>query len=113
MANFPSVSVDYGVRKASKPKNRKIVFGDGYEMRFAEGLNNNPKVYNVTFGNISQTQSDTIEDFLDARAADADAFGWTPPEESAGKFVCEGWSKTIPYKDRATIKATFRQVFEP
>jgi hypothetical protein len=29
------------------------------------------------------------------------------------KFVCETWTKTIPYLNRATINATFREVFEP
>ena len=29
------------------------------------------------------------------------------------KYVCESWSKTIPYVNRATIQATFREVFEP
>ena len=28
-------------------------------------------------------------------------------------FVCEGWNKNIPYNNRASISATFRQVFEP
>ena len=31
----------------------------------------------------------------------------------AKQFVCEGWKKSIPYNNRATISATFRQVFEP
>ena len=37
------------------------------------------------------------------------------PGETASnfKFVCETWSKSIPFKNRATIQATFRQVFEP
>ena len=32
---------------------------------------------------------------------------------SSSKFVCEAWSKSIPYLNRATIQATFREVFEP
>ena len=31
----------------------------------------------------------------------------------AGQYVCESWSKSIPYLNRATINATFREVFEP
>ena len=31
----------------------------------------------------------------------------------AKKFVCETWNKRINYPNRATITATFRQVFEP
>jgi hypothetical protein len=36
-----------------------------------------------------------------------------PGESSTSKFVCETWSKSIPYLNRATIQATFREVFEP
>ena len=36
-----------------------------------------------------------------------------PGESSSSKFVCEAWSKSIPYLNRATIQATFREVFEP
>ena len=31
----------------------------------------------------------------------------------SNQFMCETWSKSIPYNNRATIQATFRQVFEP
>ena len=57
---------------------------------------------------------DVIETFLDARANDSDSFTFTPPgESSSSEFVCDAWSKSIPYLNRATIQATFREVFEP
>ncbi len=31
----------------------------------------------------------------------------------AGKYVCDSWTKTIPYNNRAIINTTFREVFEP
>ena len=31
----------------------------------------------------------------------------------AGKYVCDTWTKTIPYNNRAIISTTFREVFEP
>ena len=113
MATFPSITPTYGIQKRSAPNVRKVQFGDGYESRFTMGINQNPKVYNLTF-EVSETDSDTIETFLDARAADFASFDFTPPGEgSSSKFVCETWSKSIPYLNRATIQATFRQVFEP
>ena len=30
-----------------------------------------------------------------------------------GQFVCQSWTKTIPYNNRATLNCTFREVFEP
>ena len=31
----------------------------------------------------------------------------------SGQFVCDSWSKQIPYNNRAVITTTFREVFEP
>ena len=113
MAVFPAINPTYGVQKSSAPVVRTVRYGDGYEQRLTYGLNQNPKAYNLTF-EVSEADSDTIETFLDARAADNDSFDFTPPGEgSSSKFVCESWSKSIPYVGRATIQATFRQVFEP
>jgi len=113
MAIFPSITPTYGVQKQSAPNVRTVRFGDGFEKRLTFGINQNPKLYNLTF-EVSETDADTIETFLDARAADNGAFDFTPPGEAeSSKFVCETWSKSIPYLNRATIQATFRQVFEP
>ena len=113
MAIFPSITPTYGVQKRSAPNVRTVRFGDGFEKRLTFGINQNPKVYILTF-EVSETDSDTIETFLDARAADNGAFDFTPPGEAeSSKFVCEQWSKSIPYLNRATIQATFREVFEP
>ena len=116
MATFPDVAVSYGAQKSSAPKTRTIQFGDGYQQRILEGIPShmNPKEWQLTWDNITETDADTIETFLDARAADNAAFDFTPPGEGTSyKFVCETWSKSIPYLNRATIQATFRQVFEP
>ena len=115
MATFPSITPTYGVQKRSAPNTRVVRFADGFEHRILFGLaqHQNPKVFNLTF-EVSETDADTIETFLDARANDSDSFTFTPPgESSSSEFVCEGWSKSIPYNNRATIQATFRQVFEP
>ena len=113
MATFPSITPTYGIRKRSTPIVRRVQFGDGYEARLSYGLNQNPKIYALTF-EVSETDSDTIEAFLDARAADNASFDFTPPgEASSSKFVCEQWEKSIPYLNRATLNCTFREVFEP
>ncbi len=115
MATFPSIAPTYGVQKRSAPKTRTVRFADGYEHRILFGLaeHQNPKVYSFTF-EVSETDADTIETFLDARANDSASFTFTPPgESSASQYVCENWNKSIPYLNRATIQATFREVFEP
>tara|TARA_R100000781_G_scaffold108555_1_gene73146 strand:+ start:87 stop:440 length:354 start_codon:yes stop_codon:yes gene_type:complete len=115
MATFPSIQPTYGQQKSSEPLTRTIRFADGYEHRILFGLaqHQNPKVFNFTF-EVTESQADIIETFLDARANDSDSFTFTPPgESSSSEFVCETWNKSIPYLNRATIQATFRQVFEP
>ena len=115
MATFPSITPKYGQQKRSAPNTRTVRFADGYEHRilFGLGQNQDPKIFNFTF-EVSETDADTIESFLDARAIDSASFDFTPPgAASSSKFVCEGWSKSIPYLNRATIQATFREVFEP
>jgi phage-related protein len=113
MATFPAITPTYGAQKGSAPRTRVVQFGDGYQHRLTVGLNQNPKVWTLTF-NVSETDADTIETFLDARAVDSDSFDWTPPgEASSYKWICQEWSKSIPYNNRATVSATFVQVFEP
>jgi len=113
MATFPSITPTYGVQKRSKPNTKTVKLGDGYEHRLLFGLNQNPKIFNLTF-EVSETDADTIETFLDARAVDSASFTFTPPgESSSSQFVCESWNKSIPYLNRARVQATFREVFEP
>ena len=192
MPNFDTevnLSPDFGVTKTTKPIKRVIRFADGYEHRLVFGLaaHQNPKVYSLTFENITETESDVLEGFLNSRAADSASFTFTPPNEGftktgtysqsgttvtititshgvavgdkltidytsgsaidgtfvvktvpnqnsftvtaaasdthsgnvsitlsgAGQYVCDNWNKRIPFPNRATINATFRQVFEP
>ena len=114
MATFPSITARYGISKQSKPDVRIVQYGDGYQQRLTYGLNQNLKIWNPEFQNISETDADTIETFLDARAADNASFEWTPPgESSSSKFICLNWSKSIPYNNRATISASFQEIAEP
>ena len=118
MANFNTtvnLQPDFGVTKTNKPIKRVIRYADGFEHRLIFGLaeHQNPKVYSLTFENISESESDTLEAFLDARALDSASFDFTPPNDVIGKYVCDNWTKRIPFPNRATINATFRQVFEP
>ena len=116
MATFPSIEASYGLTKSSAPNTKIVRFADGYEHRIQLGLSEhqNGKVYSLAWNNITETDSDTLETFLDSRAEDRASFDYTPPgESSSSKFVCDTWGKQINVPNRATITATFRQVFEP
>ena len=63
--------------------------------------------------------------FAVASSADANSFTVTAAASAtnsgnvsitlsgAGQYVCDSWTKSIPYNNRAIIKTTFREVFEP
>lgn len=113
MATFPAITPSYGAQKTSQPSVRNVKFGDGYSQRLRFGLNQDAKQWDLTWQNISEANADTIETFLEARAG-AESFDWTPPDSATSyKWICQQWSKAIPYVNRATITATFVQVFEP
>lgn len=114
MAAFPTTPKPaYGASKSSQPAVRAVKFGDGYEQRLVFGLNQDPKTWTLTWNNISESDCDTLEAFLDARAGQ-ESFDWTPPDSATSyKWVCREWSKDIPYNNRANLRATFEQVFEP
>ena len=189
MATFPSIEPSYGLTKKSQPKTRIVKFVDGYEHRIHFGLaqHQNPEEYNLTWNNITETDSDVIEAFLRTEANNNTSFTYSPPSEgftktgtysqtattvtititdhgvavndvltidytsgsavdgtfvvksvtdrniftvnaaasasnsgnvsitlpAARKYVCDQWSKQVNFANRATINATFREVFEP
>lgn len=113
MATFPDFDPTYSANKTSSPAVRTVQFGDGYQARLSYGLNQNPKEWRLTF-NVSDADADTIEAFLDARAADAESFDWSPPDTaSTYKWVCPSWTREMFSLDRSKVDVTFRQVFEP
>ena len=114
MAAFPSIDPSYGAQKRSQPNVRTVQFGDGYQTRLTYGLNQNPKEWQLEFRNLTETDADTIETFLDARAADNAAFEWSPPDETdTYKWICPEWSKQMTSAGLNELTATFQQVIEP
>ena len=64
---------------------------------------------------LSQTDANTINTFLDARFdAGMEAFDYTPSNAtSAIKVKCIRRTETIPYLNRVNLSLTFEQVAEP
>ena len=114
---FPTTpQPSFSVRKKSKPKIRSVRFADGFEQRIFFGLaqHQNPKIFNFNWNNITETESDALELFLDARAEDGKSFTYQPlGEASSMKFKCEEWDKLMDRPGLVTLSATFTEVFEP
>ena len=113
MATFPSINPSYNAQKTTSSQIRTTQFNDGYQHRIKFGLNTRPYVWALTF-DVSESESDTIETFLEARADDGASFDWQPPSSAvAYKWICLQWTKRIPFLNRASLNMTFQQVFEP
>ena len=90
MATFPSINPTYGASKRSRPTVRNVQFGDGYSSRLRFGLNTDLKTWSLKF-EVSETDADTIETFLEARGG-AEQFDWSPPDETETyKWICQDW----------------------
>ena len=113
MATFPSYNPSYSATKRSQPKLRVTQFGDGYQQRTSFGLNQDPKVWSLTF-NVDDEDADEIETFLEARGKDGASFTWSPPDDLASyQWICRSFNREMFDLDRSRITATFEQVFEP
>ena len=112
MATFPDIAPDYGASKKAQPNVRSIQFGSGYSQRAAFGINQDPKVWDLSWQNRTTADANSIEDFLEGRGG-VESFNWSPPDEaSTYKWICQSWTKTMPYLNLFNITATFVQVFE-
>lgn len=93
---------------AAQPRVRKIKFGDGYPQRQQEGINNDLRMYSVTFTGLTD-EINLIDDFL-TKHNGVKAFLWVEPNRyRLITVVCEKWNIT-PNGDAKTITATFEEV---
>ena len=104
MADFPSIEPSFSVTKKSQPVVKVVSFADGFEHRLGFGLPNNqdPKIFNLKWENITEEESDTIEYFLEERARDKASFTYSPPKESftiTGTYVQSSTTITITITD--------------
>lgn len=79
------------MRAESEPRIKSVSFGDGYEQRRPDGINNDLKKYSVTLSR-KHVDAKEVEGFL-ARHGGVKAFLWTPPYQTqAIRVVCRKWS---------------------
>ena len=110
---FPITNPKYNYTIIRQPNVKVVSFGDGFEQRLTEGLNQNPITLNLKF-DLSQTDSTTAINFLNARITDGASFTFLVPNENVTKnFVCQSYPTSVPFLDRVVLTCTFREVFEP
>ena len=109
---------DRTMSNAIQPRVLKVQFGDGYEQRIQDGINNLKQQFSVTFNNRPKAEIDDIVAFLNNKAGTT-AFNFTYPDSNAGggettiKVVCEDWSQRYSYDEFYSASMKFRRVYEP
>ena len=93
MATF-TYTPEFGALVTKKPAVRSVKFGDGYEQRIADGINNQLREYSLSFSG-DEADIREIDKFLTEHGA-VKAFSWTPQDTwQTGTFKCEEWSITV------------------
>ena len=86
--------------------NHGLAIGDVVTIDYTSG--------SATDGDFVIVTQPTVNTFTVTAASSATNSGnVTVTLSGAGQYVCQSWTKTIPYNNRATLNCTFREVFEP
>jgi phage-related protein len=108
---------DKGFSRSNEPRVFIAEFGDGYEQRLANGINNIKQSFDVNFANRPKDEIDDIVAFFESKKG-ATAFNYVFSDSNAGsneetvKVVCEKWNQTWAYDDYYNLSATFRRIYE-
>lgn len=108
---------DRQLKHSSKPRTIKISFGDGYEQRLVDGINNITQTFSLQFKNRTDDDIDDIVAFFDDKKG-VTSFDYTYPDtnESGGektvKVVCEDYNVTFVNDEYSSLDAKFRRVYE-
>lgn len=102
---------DYNNTVEIAPKSTKINFGDGYEVRVRNGINNILNTYNLTFSKRKLDETTAILHFLNQQAGvDPFVFEGRRPFVYSKLFICENWQNTEIFANNYTITCQFREV---
>lgn len=106
----------YNARIMNKPKIKKLKFGNGYEQRIVDGINEKLKEIDLVFENRSEKEAVSILHFLDQRNAQ-ESFIYNIPtiylKSSATlstRFVCPEWSSSYISYNNYSIEIKLEEV---
>lgn len=110
------VCPDKGMNRPTNPKVLRASFGDGYEQRLIDGINNLGQQFQVSFRHRTKEEIDDIVQYFDSLNG-VTAFSFTIPDSNDGgettiKIVCDLYSQEYEYDDFYSASATFRRVYE-
>lgn len=108
------VPVDKGFQRASTPKVHVVTFGDGYEQRIADGINNLAQTMNVTFNTRPKAEIDDLVAFFESLGG-VSKFRMTIDDSNGNemiKVVCKSWNQTWNYDNFYSLSTTLERVYE-
>ena len=108
---------DKGMTRSNEPLVFVAEFGDGYQQRVANGINNLKQEFSVTFATREKAEIDDIVGFFESTNG-VTAFDFTFPDTNASgneetvKVYVTQFSQNWDYDNFYTLSATFRRVYE-
>tara|TARA_B100001123_G_C15220813_1_gene991175 strand:- start:684 stop:1103 length:420 start_codon:yes stop_codon:yes gene_type:complete len=109
------VMYDKGAQEKPKPRVLKQQFGDGYEMRIADGINNTPREWTLSFATRTNDDIDKLYKFFQTLAG-VSTCRLTVPHAVDGdenvNVVIEDYNRTYDYAEYYSMSCKAREVFE-
>ena len=102
---------DHDASEEDTPRVLLAQFGDGYEQRAADGINNITTAWDLQFTLRTRSEVTAMRDFLRARMG-VEAFLWAPPGETDKTFKCDKWRRVLRTDTDSSFTATFKRVYE-
>ena len=112
-----AVQPDKQLSRTNTPRTFTISFGDGYEQRIQNGINNLNQEISVSFKTRPKAEIDDLVAFFESLAG-VTKFRFDLADSNAGsstetiKVVCQDWTQKWEYDDYYTLDASFRRVYE-
>jgi phage-related protein len=101
----------YNVQVSHSPRIKSLQFGDGYEQRMKDGINNNPLNLSLSFESRTETEAAAILHFLHSREGFGTFYFKVPPPYSLiKKFVCKTFSSNFVFADNYTVQCSFLEI---
>ena len=112
-----TVVPDKGLNRKNTPVIFQAKFGDGYQQRIANGINNLDQEFGVSFNTRTKAEIDDIVGFFESTNG-VTAFDFTFPDTNASgneetvKVYVQDFTQTWEYDDFYSLTATFVRVYE-
>ena len=107
--NTSNAVVDRGAGRTTARRVLSAKFGDGYEQRVLDGINNIEETYDISFRNRAQAEINTIAAFLDDQPPAPFTFYIG---DDTVYVICDSYSISYGHDSVYSLSAQFRRVYQ-